>query len=141
MSHSSNALTPPAGVSSDEFSRLLAQGRERRGLSVDDVMAVLKDVELSEDLIAGVRRRLSDEGIHLDEGEVELNGADLVPPEEPANAPRRPGLATATRRPPRRPSCPGPRRRHGRPGGCPTSTTAAGPTAGGAGRLTPSART
>jgi RNA polymerase primary sigma factor len=96
MSHSSNALTPPAGVSSDEFSRLLAQGRERRGLSVDDVMAVLKDVELSEDLIAGVRRRLSDEGIHLDEGEVELNGADLVPPEEPANAPRRPGLATAT---------------------------------------------
>ena len=84
MSQSSDALTPPAGVSADEFSRLLAQGRARRGLSVDDVMAVLKNVELSEDLIEGVRQRLSDEGIHLDEGEVELNGADLVPPDEPA---------------------------------------------------------
>ncbi len=88
MSQSSNALTPPAGVSADEFSRLLAQGRERGGLSVDDVMALLKNVELSEDLIDGVRRRLTDEGIHLDEAEVELNGADLVPPDEPAPASR-----------------------------------------------------
>ena len=87
MSQSSNALTPPAGVSADEFSRLLAQGRARRALSVDDVMAVLKNVELSEDLIDNVRRRLSAEGIHLDEGEVELNGSDLVPPEEPAVVP------------------------------------------------------
>jgi RNA polymerase primary sigma factor len=84
MSQSSDALTPPAGVSADEFSRLLAQGRARGGLSVDDVMALLKNVELSEDVIEGVRRRLSDEGIHLDEAEVELNGADLVPPDEPA---------------------------------------------------------
>jgi RNA polymerase primary sigma factor len=83
MSQSSSALTPPAGVSPEEFDRLLEQGRARRALSVDDVMAVLKHVELSEDVIDGVRRRLSDEGIHLDEGEVELNGADLVPPEEP----------------------------------------------------------
>jgi RNA polymerase primary sigma factor len=83
MSQSSNALTPPAGVSSDDFSRLLAQGRARRVLSVDDVMAVLEHVELSEDLIDGVRQRLSDEGIHLDEAEVELNGLELTPPEEP----------------------------------------------------------
>ena len=87
MSQSSDALTPPAGVSADEFSRLLAQGRVRGGLSVDDVMALLKNVELSEDVIDGVRRRLSDEGIHLDDAEVELNGADLVPPDEPAPAP------------------------------------------------------
>ena len=87
MSQSSDALTPPAGVSADEFSRLLAQGRARRGLSVDDVMAVLKHVELSEDVIDGVRQRLSDEGIHLDEAEVELNGADLLPPDEPAAPP------------------------------------------------------
>ncbi len=93
MSQSSDALTPPAGVSPDEFSRLLAQGRARQALTVDDVMAVLKNVELSEDLIDGVRRRLSDEGISLDEGEVELNGADLVVPEEPAPAP--PRFATA----------------------------------------------
>jgi RNA polymerase primary sigma factor len=83
MSQGSNALTPPAGVSADEFNRLLAQGRARRALSVDDVMGVLEHVELSEDLIDGVRQRLSAEGIHLDEGEVELNGADLTPPEEP----------------------------------------------------------
>jgi RNA polymerase primary sigma factor len=96
MSQSSDALTPPAGVSSDEFSRLLAQGRARGALNVDDVMGVLKNVELSEDVIDGVRRRLSDEGIHLDEHEVELNGADLVMPEEPA------GTASVTR-PARRP--------------------------------------
>ena len=84
MSQSSNALTPPAGVSAEDFSRLLAQGRARRALSVDDVMGVLKHVELSEDVIDAVRQRLSDEGIHLDEGEIELNGADLLPPEEPA---------------------------------------------------------
>ncbi|HEV2757999.1 MAG TPA: sigma-70 factor domain-containing protein, partial [Acidimicrobiales bacterium] len=84
MSQSSDALTPPAGVSAEDFTRLLTQGRARRALSVDDVMDVLKHVELSEDLIDGLRQRLSDEGIHLDEGEIELNGADLVPPEEPA---------------------------------------------------------
>src|SRR5687768_1899466 len=95
MSQSSNALTPPAGVSADEFSRLLAQGRARRALSVDDVMAVLKNVELSEDVIHGVRQRLSAEGIALDEGEVELNGADLLPPEEPA-----PGFTAALPAPP-----------------------------------------
>jgi RNA polymerase primary sigma factor len=71
-------------VSPEEFDRLLVQGRARRALSVDDVMAVLKHVELSEDVIDGVRRRLSDEGIHLDDAEVELDGADLLPPEEPA---------------------------------------------------------
>ncbi|MGH9263738.1 MAG: RNA polymerase sigma factor region1.1 domain-containing protein, partial [Acidimicrobiales bacterium] len=87
MSQSSNALTPPAGVSEAEFNRLLAQGRARGALSVDDVMAVLEHVELSEDLIDGVRTRLSDEGIHLDEAEVELNGADLLPPDEPRRPP------------------------------------------------------
>ena len=86
MSHSSDALTPPVGVSEAEFNRLLAQGRARRALSVDDVMAVLEHVELSEDLIDGVRKRLSHEGIHLDEGELDLNGAELLPPEEPAAA-------------------------------------------------------
>jgi RNA polymerase primary sigma factor len=83
MSQSSDALTPPVGVSEAEFNRLLAQGRARRALSVDDVMSVLEHVELSEDVIDGVRQRLSAEGIELDEGEVDLNGADLTPPEEP----------------------------------------------------------
>jgi RNA polymerase primary sigma factor len=51
-------------------------------------MGVLKHVELSEDVIDGVRKRLSDEGIHLDEGDVDLDGAELLPPEEPpAQAP------------------------------------------------------
>ncbi len=103
MSQSSNALTPPAGVSAEEFSRLLAQGRARQALSVDDVMAVLKHVELTEDLIDGVRRRLSDEGIHLDEGDIELNGNDLIVPDEPVPpAPARPAPAPAVTRAPRR---------------------------------------
>ena len=87
MSQSSNALTPPAGVSAEDFSSLLAKGRAGGVLGVDDVIAVLKNVALSEDVIDGVRRRLSHEGIVLDEAEVELNGADLVVPEEPAPAP------------------------------------------------------
>ena len=95
MSQSSDALTPPAGVSAEEFTRLLAQGRARRALSVDDVMAVLKNVELSEDLIDGVRQRLSDEGIHLDEGEVELNGSDLLVPGRPGGRRRRPARRPA----------------------------------------------
>ncbi|HEX2117635.1 MAG TPA: sigma-70 factor domain-containing protein, partial [Acidimicrobiales bacterium] len=100
MSQSSNALTPPAGVSVAEFNRLLAQGRARGALSVDDVMAVLEHVELSEDLIDDVRTRLSDEGIHLDEGEVELNGADLLPPDEPRRAPATSAFAVPAPAPP-----------------------------------------
>ncbi|HTJ74057.1 MAG TPA: RNA polymerase sigma factor RpoD [Acidimicrobiales bacterium] len=88
-------------MSPEEFDRLLEQGRARRALSVDDVMAVLKHVELSEDVIDGVRRRLSDEGIDLDEGEIELNGADLVPPEEP------PGTVFAVPAPAPAPAAPG----------------------------------
>ena len=108
MSQGSDALTPPAGVSAEEFNRLLDQGRARRALSVDDVMAVLEHVELTEDLIDGLRRRLSGEGIHLDEGEIDLNGSDLLVPEEPPPAPPVPPAVPAVQpaapspRPPRR---------------------------------------
>ena len=111
MSQGSDALTPPAGVSAEQFNRLLDQGRARRALSVDDVMAVLEHVELTEDLIDGLRRRLSGEGIHLDEGEIDLNGSDLLVPEEPPPAPAVPPAVPAAQpvqpaatspRPPRR---------------------------------------
>ena len=157
MSQASNALTPPAGVSAEEFDRLLVQGRARRALSVDDVMAVLKNVELSEDLIDGVRRRLSDEGIHLDEPEVELDADDLLmlpaedPPatsfEVPRPAPAPPGAwtwPTCRPRPCRRPRA-GRRPAPARPGAAPAlpPTTAAGPgsTVAGARRPTPCAST
>ena len=104
MSQGSDALTPPAGVSAEEFNRLLDQGRARRALSVDDVMAVLKHVELTEDLIDGLRRRLSGEGIHLDEGEIDLNGADLLVPEEPPPATAVPPAVPAVQ-----PAAPSPR--------------------------------
>ena len=93
MRQGSDALTPPAGVSAEDFNRLLDQGRARRTLSVDDVMDVLEHVELTEDLIDGLRRRLSGEGIHLDEGEIDLSGADLLVPEEPPPAPAVPRAA------------------------------------------------
>ena len=90
MSQGSEALLPPAGLTAEEFGRLLGRGRARRMLTLDEVVEVLKDVELSPDLIEGVRHRLSEEGIHLDEDD-EPDGAELVVPPEPAR-----GQATPT---------------------------------------------
>jgi RNA polymerase primary sigma factor len=87
MSQGSEALLPPAGLTAEEFGRLLGKGRVRRALSLDDVLHALKDVELSPDLIEGVRTRLSEEGIHLDDEDDEPDGAELLFPPEPPAAP------------------------------------------------------
>jgi len=70
-------LSPWAGVSDDELQRLIARGKVQGELSLDEVMEVFKDVDLSDvTLIIRVRQLLQDEGITLDESvdDVELNG-------------------------------------------------------------------
>ncbi len=60
-------LAQPMSVPAEAFEGLLVRGRARGVLTVDEVMTVLKDVELSRGVIDSVRRRLAAEGIELDE--------------------------------------------------------------------------
>jgi RNA polymerase primary sigma factor len=60
-------LSVPVGVPVEAFGLLLEIGRLRRSLSLDDVMSVLRNVELTPDIIDTVRHRLAAEGIELDE--------------------------------------------------------------------------
>ena len=60
-----------AGISVDEFDRLLAVGRERGSLNADDLMLVLEEVELTTELIDSVVERVRAAGIVYDETEVE----------------------------------------------------------------------
>jgi RNA polymerase primary sigma factor len=69
-------LSPWAGVSDDELQRLIARGKVQGELSLDEVMEVFKDVDLSDvTMIIRVRQLLRDEGITLDESvdDVELS--------------------------------------------------------------------
>jgi len=75
--HSGEAARP------EGLEELLALGRSRGALSADELMAVIKDVDLSEEVIVGYRDLLAREGIALDEdvdglvGELgEGNGAE-----------------------------------------------------------------
>ena len=89
-------LSVPVGVPAEAFSQLLEVGRQRQVLPLDDVMAVLRDVELSPDVIDTVRTRLAAAGIELDETVEEVHPTELLkvlPPEPPpppsGAAPRR----------------------------------------------------
>jgi RNA polymerase primary sigma factor len=55
------------GVSEFEVARLLRRGRDRGSLGLDEVVDVLRDAEITSELIADVRRRLEAEGIEFDE--------------------------------------------------------------------------
>ena len=68
-------------VPEDELEALLAQGRAKGELTLDEVLRVMKDVEVSTDVILGVRALLHREGIALDET---LDAAAL--PIDPARA-------------------------------------------------------
>ena len=57
----------PESVRNEAFEDLLVRGRARGSLTADEVMTVLRDVELSRAVIDSVRRRLAAEGIELDE--------------------------------------------------------------------------
>jgi RNA polymerase primary sigma factor len=78
-------LPPWAGVPEAKMQALLARGRAKGELSLDEVLVVMKDVEVSTDVILGVRSLLHREGIALDE----TLDASLRPAEGPKQrAPR-----------------------------------------------------
>src|SRR5438105_9970711 len=94
----SSTLSTPAGVSAEEFTRLLARGKQRGSLTPDDVMVVLERVELSRELIDSVRSRLQAEGITLDDSvdhvsDDDLTDSALIAPPAP---PPRPARQAAT---------------------------------------------
>jgi RNA polymerase primary sigma factor len=60
-------LPPWAGVPEPEMQALLARGRAKGELTLDEVLEVMKDVEVSTDVILGVRTLLHSQGIALDE--------------------------------------------------------------------------
>ena len=73
-------LSTPPGVPEDDFLRLLAAGKERGFVTADDLMMVLKSVDLTHDLIDAVRTRLSEEGIEFEEEEEDDDEVDEVVP-------------------------------------------------------------
>jgi RNA polymerase primary sigma factor len=89
---SDTELSVPVGVPAEAFSQLLETGRQRQVLPLDDVMSVLRDVELSPDVIDTVRHRLAAAGIELDETVEEADPAELLKtlPPEPAPPERAP---------------------------------------------------
>jgi len=105
-----NALAgPPEGVSTEAFAHLVARGRAKGSLTPDEVVSVLRHIELTPEVIDGVRRQLRAEQIELDEA------VDLI--DEPLTPPAGVQLASplpAPRAPQRRP--PGPRRQPDDPG-------------------------
>jgi RNA polymerase primary sigma factor len=109
MSQTSGAPSIPTGVSAEDFSRLLWKGRSTGSIALDDVIEVLKDVELSPELIDSVRRRLAAEGVLIEEDADEVDdglggppGHDLTSPREaPAKLSARP-VAPEREAPPRR---------------------------------------
>ena len=74
----------PTSVPVEDFEDLLVRGRAHGSLTVDEVMTVLKDIELSRGVIDSVRRRLAVEGIELDES---IEDVDDVLPTVPGPPP------------------------------------------------------
>ena len=90
MSESTPTLSTPAGVSAEEFTNLLAKGKQVGSVTPDDIMDVLEDVELSADLIDQVRGRLDAEGINLEDDDTAADEPleqGIIPPPAPMPAP------------------------------------------------------
>jgi RNA polymerase primary sigma factor len=65
-----NEATPtldPSGGSEDDLRKLVDRGKSKGILTMEEVVMVLRTVELTTDVIEGVRARLAAEGILLDE--------------------------------------------------------------------------
>ena len=79
MTEGAHVLSNPSGVPEGDFNRLLEAGKQRGSLTPDDLITVLKDVELSPELIVAVVSRVRAEGIVYieDEEEPELDEADI----------------------------------------------------------------
>jgi RNA polymerase primary sigma factor len=88
---SDGELSVPVGVPAEAFSQLIETGRQRQVLPLDDVMSVLRDVELSPNVIDTVRHRLASAGIELDETVEEADPHELLKTLPPEPAPTAPG--------------------------------------------------
>ena len=116
MTEGTPTIEIPAEVPADGFARLLATGKRAGSVTPDDVMGVMKDVELSPDLIDAVRDKLQAEGIRYDTTDDEVEQDDeaivqavvkagavapppavkpIVAPPTPTPAPSRRGSASA----------------------------------------------
>lgn len=66
--HVSRTSTPPVrGVSSADWSELIAHGRRRGTLTAEEIVDVLHDVDLTPDAIEAVRLAIVDQGIEVDQ--------------------------------------------------------------------------
>jgi RNA polymerase primary sigma factor len=89
----SSTLAVPAGFPAEALTLLVAKGRHKGSLTPDDVIAVLKEVELTPELIDEVRTRLKIEGIPFDESSDNVTDDDLTderlvaPPPKPVVQP------------------------------------------------------
>src|SRR5206468_12700279 len=79
------------------FRDLLNKGKSRGSLSQDEVVDVLKSVELTHDLIDDVRHRLAGEGIALDEEEETADVDDVAAVVAAAEVPVTPARPRAPR--------------------------------------------
>ncbi|HUP87234.1 MAG TPA: RNA polymerase sigma factor RpoD [Acidimicrobiales bacterium] len=68
----------PPGVPVGELEQLLAAGRERGTITGDDLIVLVKDVELTPELIAGIVARVQREGIEYVENEPSLAEAEAA---------------------------------------------------------------
>jgi RNA polymerase primary sigma factor len=87
---------PTHGVPAEAFRHLLTRGRAQGALNLDEVVSVLRRVELTPELIDAVRRRLAAENITLDEA----LDPDDEPPTPPGGVALGPDPATAASRAP-----------------------------------------
>ena len=67
MPDTTSGLPSWPGVSEFEVARLLRRGRARGSLTLDEVIDVVRDAELTSELIAGIRSSLRAEGIEFEE--------------------------------------------------------------------------
>ncbi len=74
-----NAAGPPGEIPTEAFTHLVDRGKARGSLTLDEVISVLRHVELTPELIDGVRRQLQAERVELDEA--------LDPTDEPLTPP------------------------------------------------------
>ena len=96
---------PSSDVPAGEWASLLAEGKKRGSLTMDDLVQVLKSVELSPDVILSVVEKVRAEGIAYDADEpdvdAELAPEELAPEEEDDVAVAAEPEVAAKARPPR----------------------------------------
>ena len=78
MPETTSGLSSWSGVSAHEVVRLLRRGRARGRLTLDEVLDVVRDAELTTDLIVDIRFSLRAEGIEFDETVAVETDADEV---------------------------------------------------------------